>query len=123
MRITGAHGREDERGQASVELLGVLPAALLIVAIGWQLLLAGQAIWLAGNAARVAARAKAVGRDPAPAARGALPSYLNRGLRVMDRDGDGVRIRLRVPLAVPGVRSPLTVRADAAMQSQGEAAP
>jgi hypothetical protein len=41
----------------------------------------------------------------------------------MDRDGDGVRIRLHVPLTVPGVRSPLTVRADAAMQSQGEAAP
>jgi pilus assembly protein CpaE len=55
---------EDERGQASVELLGALPAALLVAAIGWQLLLAGQASWLAGNAARVAARAAAVGEDP-----------------------------------------------------------
>ena len=118
MRITGAQGREDERGQASVELLGALPAALLIVAIGWQLLLAGQATWLTGNAARVAARAKALGSDPAPAARGALPSYLRRGIHVTDRDGDGVRVRVQVPLAVPGVHSPLTVRAEAAMQSQ-----
>jgi hypothetical protein len=123
MRITGAHGREDQRGQASVELLGVLPAALLVVAIGLQLLLAGQAAWLAGNAARVAARAHAVGRDPEPAARGALPSYLRRGLAVADQGDGRVRVRVRVPLALPGIHSPLTVRADAAMQPQGEAGP
>jgi hypothetical protein len=114
---------EDERGQASVELLGALPAALLVVAIGWQLLLTGQAAWLAGNAARVAARANAVGKDPESAARGSLPSYLRRDLEVA-QGGDGrVRVRVRVPLALPGALSPLSVRADAAMQPQGKSEP
>jgi hypothetical protein len=111
---------EDERGQASVELIGALPAALLVVAIGWQLLLTGQATWLAANAARVAARAQAVGRDPAPAARDALPSYLRRGVDVAG-GGGRVKLRVRVPLVLPGIRSPLHVRADASMQPQGEA--
>jgi pilus assembly protein CpaE len=119
MRATGAQGREDQRGQASVELLGALPAALLVVAIGWQLLLAGQTTWLAANAARVAARAKAVGKDPEAAARSSLPSYLRDELLVADDNGAGrVRVRVRVPLVLRSVPSPVSVGADAAMEPQ-----
>jgi len=119
MRTSGAHGREDERGQASVELLGALPAALLIVAVCLQLMLAGQATWLAANAARVGARAGAVGEDPVSAARGSLPSYLRRDLRVTRDDGSGrVRVRVRVPFVLAGMRSPFRVGADAAMTPQ-----
>jgi pilus assembly protein CpaE len=114
---------EDERGQASVELLGALPAALLVAAIGWQLLLAGQASWLAGNAARVAARAAAVGEDPRAAARGSLPSYLREDLEVNQVGGGHVRVRIHVPLVPGGLRSPLRVRAVAAMEPQGGAQP
>ena len=67
MDATRAQRTESERGQASVELLGVLPALLLVVLVAWQFALAGHAAWLAGNAARVAARAGAVGADPARA--------------------------------------------------------
>jgi hypothetical protein len=49
MRIAG------ESGQASVELVGTVPALVLACLIGWQLLLAGQTAWLGANAARVAA--------------------------------------------------------------------
>src|SRR5438270_9963368 len=84
-------------GQASVELLGVVPAVLLIALLGWQLAVAGWSAWLCAGAARAAARAVAVGRDGRAAARSALPAALHRGLRV-DRPGGGaVRVRLRMP--------------------------
>jgi hypothetical protein len=118
MHESGAQGRKEcERGQASVELIGVLPAALLVVAIGWQLLLAGEATWLAANAARVAARAQAVGRDPAEAARSSLPSYLERHLEVAG-DGRRVTVRLRVPLVLKAIDSPLQVAGTAALERQ-----
>jgi hypothetical protein len=115
MRDQGAKEKEFERGQASAEFLAALPAALLIAAVGFQLLLTGHAAWMAGNAARVGARAGAVGADSRAAVRGALPSYLREGLAVKSDDGH-VRLRVRVPLLVLGVRTPLEVGASAAME-------
>jgi pilus assembly protein CpaE len=117
MQNPGAHRTESERGQASVELVGSLPAVLLVALIGWQLALAGQASWLASNAARVAARAQAVGRDPDAAARSSLPPYLRRRL-VVSGGGDRVTVRVRVPLLVKRWSSPLRVAATAAMERQ-----
>jgi len=110
-----AQRTESERGQASVELLGVLPTLLLIVLVAWQLALAGHAAWLAGNAARVAARADAVGGDPARAARRALPARLRRGLEVAERDGDRIDVRVRIPVVFDGPASRLRVGASAAL--------
>jgi pilus assembly protein CpaE len=119
MRAHGAQGTESERGQASVEFLGILPAALLVALIAWQILLAGQATWLAGNAARVAARAQSVGGDPNAAARGALPSYLRRGLEVAaDERAGRVDVRVRVPLLRRGWSAPLDITGSAAMNRQ-----
>ena len=87
-----------ERGQASVELIGALPLVLLAALVAWQLALAGQALWLTAHAARVAARAEAVGRDPRSAARSALPRRLEGGLKVRRRSEGGVEVTLRVPL-------------------------
>jgi pilus assembly protein CpaE len=92
----------DQAGQASVELIGVLPAVLVAGVVTWQLALAGHAAWLAAGAARSAARAETVGRDGERAARAALPAALERGLEVeRDRRG-GVRVRVRVPLLLRG---------------------
>src|SRR5437763_224915 len=94
-------GVDREAGQASVELLGTLPAVLLVAA------LAGQAAWLCANAARAAARAEAVGRSPLDAARSALPASLEHGMRV-EQPGGAVRVRLHIPLLLRAWHSPLT---------------
>src|SRR5438477_9436358 len=102
-----------EAGQATVELVAAVPFVLLAGAIAWQLALAGQTAWLCANAARVAARAEAVGRDARSAARTALPSGLRDGLRV-DRDSEGrVRVRVPVPVLVRAWRAPFSVSATA----------
>jgi hypothetical protein len=99
-------------GQASVELVALLPVMVLIGAVVVQLVLAGQALWLCSNAARVAARAALVGGDTAAAARSALPSSLEDGLRV--RAGEGlVEVVIRLPLLVPGLHNPLPIAAAA----------
>jgi hypothetical protein len=120
MQQPGAQGRDAERGQASVEFLGTLPAALLVVLVAWQLVLAGQTSWLAGNAARVAARAQAVGRDPDEAARSALPSHLRRRLEVAQEGerGERIRVQVRLPLLLRRWGSPLRIGATAAMRRQ-----
>jgi hypothetical protein len=92
MRIFGG-----ERGQATVELVAVLPL-LAVVGFGvWQAAVAGQAIGLAGAAARAGARAEALGTDPLPAARGVLSPRLERGLRVRARSGGGVTVTVQIP--------------------------
>ena len=110
------HARDDH-GQATVEMLALLPwiASLLIVA--WQLALFGYAEWAAGAAARAAARAHAVGADPARAAREHVPGSLRGGVRVAtDPDGD-VTVGLRVP-RLPGVPSLGRVHASAHFEPQ-----
>jgi pilus assembly protein CpaE len=118
MRSQGAQGKESERGQASVEFLGILPAALLVVLGAWQLALAGETSWLVANAARVAARAQAVGRDPESAARSALPSDLRDRMQVSRPGGDRVVVRVRLPLVLRRWHAPLRVGASAAMRRQ-----
>ena len=93
----------------------MLPLVVLVGAIAWQLALAGQSTWLCANAARVAARAEAVGGDGERAARSALPDSLERGLRVERTAGGAVRVRLRVPLILRRWRSPVSVTASAAL--------
>ena len=47
-------GVNEERGQASVELVAVLPFVLLVAALVWQLVLVGHTAWLTAQAARAA---------------------------------------------------------------------
>lgn len=107
----------DASGQASVELIAILPLAVLIVAALWQAMLTGQAVWSSAGAARAAARAHAVGGDPLAAARGAVPGSLRRGVRVR-LVGEGVRVAVRVPLVGSG-RSLGSVDARAGLPPQG----
>ena len=104
-----------ERGQATVELVAVLPLVLAVGAIAWQLVLAGQAAWLTADAARAGARADAVGADPGRAARSVLPRSLERGLHVERRPGGGVRVDARVPLLLRRWSTPIRVAATASL--------
>ncbi len=95
--------RHRQQGQASVELVALLPLLAALAMLGWQVVVAGQALWLAGTAARGAARAQAVGGDAAAAGRAALPPALRPGTRV--RTGRrGVEVTLDVPAVVGGMR-------------------
>jgi hypothetical protein len=93
----------------------VLPFVLLAGLVAWQIALAGHTAWLAAHAARVAARADAVGQAPEAAARSALPDALETGLGVQRLDGGGVRVSLHVPLLLRRWRSPVSISARASL--------
>lgn len=107
-----------QEGQATVELFGLLPVLALVALLAWQAAVAGQAAWLAGSAAREAARAQALGRDATAAARRVLPAQLRRGVRVARDGDDGVRVRIPVPVVVDAGRRLGFVAARARMEPQ-----
>ena len=91
-------------GQATVELVALLPLLALLVLGAWQAVVVGQSWWLAGIAARAAARAQEVGGDPGRAARRALPRGARDRLVVSRRAGGELTLRLAVPAVVGGLR-------------------
>lgn len=91
-----------ESGQASIELVALLPLVVVVAALLWQAVVAGQALWLAGTAARAAARATAIGADPEASARAVLPASLARGMRVRGAGASGVSVRIAVPFVLGG---------------------
>jgi pilus assembly protein CpaE len=98
-------GRDPQSGQASVELVALLPLIVALALGCWQAVVAAQAWGLAGHAARAAARALVVGSDPAQAARSALPEGWGRRVRVAaPREGGEVTVRVAIPVVVAGVR-------------------
>jgi len=107
-RIGRALRRDD--GQASVELVAVVPVLLIATLVVAQLAVAGYALWSAGAAARAGARAGYVGGDAEAAARHSLPAPLRRGAQV--KDSNGLEVRVRAPALIPGIPSvPVTARA------------
>jgi len=95
-------------GQASVELLAILPALILCVVIAAHVLPSGWALWSAADAARVGARAEHVGGEGAEAARAALPAPLRAASgrpaeRQVESGERGVRVEVDVPGLLPGV--------------------
>jgi hypothetical protein len=99
--------RSRQTGQASVELVALLPVLALCAAVAWQLCLVGHAAWAGSVAARAAARAEAVGADAHVAATTRLPDRLRPGLRVRAADDGAVTVVVRVPSVLPG-GGPLT---------------
>src|SRR4029079_9136774 len=71
-----------ERGQATVELVGMLPLLFLIALAACQVLLAGLAREAAHQAAQAGAMALLQGGDPAGAARASVPDWSRRRLSV-----------------------------------------
>src|SRR3954466_1792027 len=113
--------RSSSAGQASVEFVALLPVLVLVALLAWQAVVAGQAIWLSGSAARAAARAVALGDDPAAAARASLPRSLSSRVRAAARAGGAVSVSLAVPSVVGPARLG-TVHARARFAPQQEAA-
>jgi hypothetical protein len=98
-------GRKSTTGQASVELVAILPALVVCVLIAGHALAAGWALWSAAGAARAGARAEHVGGDGEAVARRALPGALRDGARVESEDG--IRVEVRTPVLLPGARGPV----------------
>ena len=101
-----------ERGQASIELLAVLPLLLVAILAIAELLAAGICRELAGHAAQAGATAILQGEDPARAARASLPEWSRGRLRVRVA-GRTVRVELRPPLALALPALPLRAIAEA----------
>jgi uncharacterized protein (UPF0333 family) len=108
--------RARERGQASIELLAMLPL-LLVVALGAaQVLAVGYSSVLAGNAAEAGALALAGGGDAEQAARNALPGWSRKRVEVAVKEG-AVGVRLRPPVLFRPLAGELDVTATAAIEA------
>ncbi len=90
----------NDRGQAAVELLGLLPLLGVLALAAWQLVVLGESWWLAGVAARAAGRAALAGADAPAAARAALPLGWSRRVAVRGGAGRPLVVRIRVPAVV-----------------------
>jgi hypothetical protein len=86
--------RSAERGQATVEVVALLPLIVTAALAVTALLAAGQARELAGHAAAAGAMAILQGADPQEAARAAAPSWSRERMDVRV-SGRRVRVRLR----------------------------
>jgi hypothetical protein len=110
----GERPSRGQGGQATIELVGALPALLLAGYVAFQLLATGYALTLADGAAEAGALALAAGRPVTAAARGSLPDWADGQARIRVRGGTvSVRIRPPAPLDVLGERLAITATAAA----------
>ncbi|TDD69425.1 TadE/TadG family type IV pilus assembly protein, partial [Actinomadura rubrisoli] len=110
-----AGGRPRDRGSAAVEFAGLLPVALAVVLICFEVFMAFTAVERVENAARTGAREAAKAHDPAQCAAkagAAMPGWLNdRSVEGAGTGQDGVSctVRAKVPVLWPGVPLDFTV--------------
>jgi pilus assembly protein CpaE len=115
-----------ERGQTTVEFVGMLPILLVTVLLLWQIAITGYTYVAAGHAAREGARELATDptdpseekgmsqkeRDKQPyrvAARNDLQHAWRGSSEVELRGKVTVSVRLSVPVLIPGIKSPVKV--------------
>ncbi|MFN8173988.1 MAG: hypothetical protein U0T02_02870 [Solirubrobacteraceae bacterium] len=101
-----------QRGQASVELVALLPLLAGVALAVLQLLAAGAAAELAEHAAGAGAIAMLEGGDPRDAARRAAPAW-SRGAMSVTVRGRMVRVRVRPPAPLRGLGDLLAHTAEA----------
>ena len=102
----------EQRGQATVEVLGAVPVLLVLGLVCFQLLAVGYAAVLAGNAAEAGALAAAGGSDARGAAKAAVPGWQRARMKV-DVEGQRVSVRMRPPSPLDSVEDALEVAASA----------
>ncbi|MFI0814687.1 CpaE family protein [Streptomyces sp. NPDC021098] len=115
-----------DRGQVTVEFIGVLPLALIVLAVIWQVVLVGYTYSLAGNAADKGARAGAAGGAAAcqAAAQEDIPGSWSADIDCPGA-GDGAvyksTVQLNVPILFPGAADfPWTVTGSAGASDESE---
>jgi hypothetical protein len=104
-----------ERGQASVELLAMLPLLLAVALVAAQVFAVGYSSVLAGNAAEAGALALAGGGDVPTAARTALPGWSRARAKVAVSGGE-VHVTLRPPVLLRALGRELEVSATAVVE-------
>ncbi|MDA0174803.1 hypothetical protein OJ998_37230 [Solirubrobacter taibaiensis] len=110
-----ARGYAGERGQASIEVIGLLPLIVLLALVGFTVVASFTAHEQAGEAAGAGALALLQGgTDPRAAARDALPkSVRSRATITLSGRRVHVRVRPRTALPIPGLATRLTRTAHA----------
>ncbi|WNE98584.1 AAA family ATPase [Streptomyces luomodiensis] len=98
--------KRGDRGQVTVEFLGVLPLALTVLVVVWQLVLVGYTYSLAGNSADKGARAGAAKGAGAcqEAASKDIPGSWSADIDCAGGDGAVYKatVKLHVPILFPG---------------------
>ena len=119
-----------ERGQASVEFAGILPLLLVVIILMWQIGMVGYTFMLAGHAAREGARVLAVdttdtGKDRPYADKAVedLPKGWKQGAKVDRPEDNTVRVKLKVPILFPSVRTNWKVTSEAGTVIEDEPLP
>jgi hypothetical protein len=92
----------EERGQASVELMGMLWWLFLVALVVWQIMLAAWAADQAGNAARTASRVAGRGGDGKKAGEMALTAGLRPGSKI-EGGGESWTVTVDIPILIPGL--------------------
>jgi hypothetical protein len=87
-------------------MLSALPILIIAGLLVWQMCLVGIVLTSATNAARTGARVLSRGGDGQSAARNALRPSFRKGSQITAA-GDTVRVRVQVPLIVPGLNLPM----------------
>ena len=105
-----------ERGQASIELIAMVPLLVAVALAAAQLLAVGYSSVLAGSAAEAGALALAGGGDPRASARDSLPGVSRARARVSVSGGE-VRVRLRPPALLDALADRLEVSASARVEA------
>lgn len=104
--------RDREGGQIALENVLLIPVALALLVVCFQLALVGLGFVCSGSAADAAARAVSIGTDPVVAAREAVPELLAGDVDV-EVDGDRVVARFNSPLLMgDGVTRTVAVAVD-----------
>ena len=119
-----------ERGQSTVEFMGLLPVVLVIIVALWQIALIGVTYTLAGHAANEGARQLAVdssntGKNPPyrQAARRDLPKAWRGDAEIHKRGDVTVSVRLKVPFLIPALKLPIDIGTTADTSVEDEPVP
>lgn len=104
--------RRGAAGQASIELVALLPLLAAVALAAGQVLAAGAAWAFAGHAAEAGAMAILEGGAAPAAARDAVPGWSHDEMEV-NVDGSVVRVALRPPTLFPALAGLLTAHATA----------
>jgi hypothetical protein len=110
----------DERGQASIEMLGAIPAILLAAVVCLQLLATGYSLTLADGAAEAGAIALASDLPAKPAVESALPGWTDDRVEV-EVAGGRLTVRLRPPSPLAAVERALEVSSTAWVRRPADA--